>query len=86
MAFDKNEVLQLISLKQEGSYWDFKGECYPKGKEKRADLVHDILAMANNLENRDAYIIIGIDEENNFAPFDLLKGKNRKKLKISFAC
>ena len=57
----KEEILELISLKQEGAYWDFKKEWYEDGKQ--SDLLHDIICMANNLENRDAYIIIGIDEE-----------------------
>lgn len=28
----KEEILELISLKQEGSYWDFKKEWYEVGK------------------------------------------------------
>ena len=75
---NKNEIENLISLKQEGSYWDFKREWY--SKDKKADLLHDIICMANNLSNRDAFIIIGIDEENDYLvekqlikPFDGLK-------------
>lgn len=34
---NKNEILNLISLKQEGSYWDFKREWYVK--DKKADLL-----------------------------------------------
>ena len=51
----KEEILELISLKQEGAYWDFKKEWYEEGKQP--DLLHDIICMSNNLENRDAYII-----------------------------
>ena len=29
-------------------------------------LLHDIICLANNIENRDCYIIIGIDENNDF--------------------
>ena len=61
----KEEILGLISLKQEGAYWDFKKEWYEEGKQP--DLLHDIICMSNNLENRDAYIIIGIDEENDYS-------------------
>lgn len=57
----KQEILELLNLKQEGSYWDFKKEWYLK--EKKVDLLHDIICMANNLENKDAFIIIGIDDE-----------------------
>lgn len=56
-----SEIRELISLKQEGEYWDFKREWY--SDKKKADLLHDIICMANNRSNRDAYIIIGIDEE-----------------------
>ena len=66
-----DEVKELISFKQEGSYWDFKREWYSEGK--LADLLHDIICMANNLENRDAYIIIGIDEENDYCVRDVFE-------------
>ena len=48
-----DEIIELISLKQEGSHWDFKKEWY--GESKNADLLHDIICMANNLDNRDAF-------------------------------
>lgn len=47
------EIYELISYKQEGAYWDFKKEWYAEGK--LADLLHDIICMANNMENRDAF-------------------------------
>ena len=56
------EIDELISLGQEGGYWDFKKQWY----ENKTALLHDIICMANNLENRDAYIIIGVDEENDY--------------------
>ena len=43
----KEEILELISLKQEGAYWDFKKEWYEEGKQP--DLLHDIICMSNNL-------------------------------------
>lgn len=63
----KKEVPQLIALKREGAYWDFKREWH----EKTENLVHDILCLANNLESSVSYLIIGIDEQNDFQPFDL---------------
>jgi len=75
-----SEIRSLIELKQEGSYWDFKREWY--SKEKKADLLHDIMCLANNLENRDAYIIIGIDEENNHNPLDVNNDENRKNTQM----
>lgn len=53
-------IVDLISSKKEDFYYDFKREWYHP--EKREDLLHDILCMSNNLENRDAYLIIGVDD------------------------
>ena len=42
------------------------------------DLLHDIICMSNNLVNRDAYIIIGIDVEDDYSINDVLNDSNRK--------
>lgn len=68
------EIFHLISLRQEGGYWDFKKQWH----ENKTDLLHDIICMANNLYNRDAYIIIGIDEEHDYAVVDVKDDPNRK--------
>lgn len=52
----KETIENLRSLKQEGGYWDFKRQWYDK--DHKQDMLHDIICMANNIENRDAYIII----------------------------
>lgn len=52
------EISELIDLGTEGDYWDFK----LKWHENNADLLHDIICMANNLVNRDAYILIGVSD------------------------
>lgn len=70
------EILSLIQLKQEGAYWDFKRQWYEDGHE--GDMLHDIICMANNLANRDAYIIIGVDEEREYAPFDISSDPKRR--------
>jgi len=54
-------IVRLIGSKQEGEFWDFKKQWYDDNS--KADMLHDILCFANNLCNRDAYIIIGVDEE-----------------------
>lgn len=72
----KKEILELIELKQEGGYWDFKKEWYDESK--KTDLLHDIICMSNNLANRDAYIIIGVDEKDNYQLKDIKKDSNRK--------
>lgn len=81
MSFDENiqfslrrEISQFILLQQEGEYWDFKRQWYSNN----GDLLHDIICMANNLSNHDAYIIIGIDEENNYSIVDVCKDPHRK--------
>lgn len=54
-----DEITSLIDIGTEGGHWDFKQQWH----ENNADLLHDIICMANNLENLDAYIIIGVTED-----------------------
>lgn len=53
-----DEIEKLINLKTEGDYWDFKSIWH----KNKADLLHDIICMANNLADRDAYLIIGVSD------------------------
>ena len=69
-------IASLVSLHQEGEYWDFKREWYSQGQE--GNLLHDIICMANNQANRDAYIVIGIDEEQGYMPRDVSEDPNRR--------
>lgn len=55
----RNEIIHLINLGHEGSYWDFKSD-YPECNE---DKLMDIMCMANNLENRNAYLIYGVNDD-----------------------
>ena len=57
------KFINLINLKQEGSYWDFKKEWYSHDIDKKSDLVHDIICMANNQVDLEAYIFIGIEDK-----------------------
>lgn len=56
------QLSQLVedfrAQKKEGSYWDFKREYH----HNKAELLLDIICMANNQEDRDAYIIFGIED------------------------
>ena len=70
----EDKIFELINLKQESEYWDFKRQWH----ENKADLLHDIICMANNLSDNDGYIIIGIDEENDYSIRDVKLDKNRK--------
>lgn len=57
----KTKIEKLINLKYEGPYWDFKLQWYDENKNK--NLVHDIICMANNQADEEAYIIIGVENE-----------------------
>ena len=64
---DKREIMKLINLKKEGEYWDFKREWY--SDKKHADLLHDIICMANNRSNRDAYIILVLMRKRDYSNY-----------------
>lgn len=72
----KDEIDELISLEAEGGYWDFK----LKWHENKASLLHDIICMANNLENRDAYIIVGVSDSKSHGGVEVkgVSDENRK--------
>lgn len=53
------EITSLINKKQEGGYWDFKLGWH----DSKAELLHDIICLANNMENRDAYLIFGVKDK-----------------------
>lgn len=67
-------VRYYISLKHEGKSWDFKREWHHDS----ASLLHDIICMANQIENEDDLIIIGVDEEKNCEIRDVSNNGNRK--------
>lgn len=56
-----NEIMELIFTGTEGEYWDFKRQWYKKNR--RADLLHDVLCMANNIVDHDCYVIIGVEDD-----------------------
>lgn len=53
------DVKELIESKREGDYWDFK-QCH---HEDTAELLHDILCLANSRANRDCYLIYGVEDK-----------------------
>ena len=68
------EISELIDLKTEGDYWDFKVQWH----ENKADLLHDIICMANNIDGCNAYLIYGADDNGT------VKGiENTKELKVN---
>lgn len=64
----KNKIISLIETQREDDYWDFK-QCHHKNK---ADLLHDIICMANNRSDNDGYIIFGIQDKT----FDIIGVEN----------
>ncbi|MDN4079365.1 ATP-binding protein [Paenibacillus polymyxa] len=52
----EDELQALILSKREDDYWDFKQQHHSN----KANLLHDIICMANNRADRNAYIIFGI--------------------------
>lgn len=66
-------INELIYLKQEGSYWDFKSEWHSNN----AELLHDIICMSNNIYDKDSYIIIGV-EDKTFSIKNIKGDLNRK--------
>ncbi|MEH7114590.1 ATP-binding protein [Neobacillus niacini] len=68
----KTGIQLLIASKREGDYWDFKEEHHSN----KADLLHDIICMANNRADRDGYIIFGIS--NDFEVMGLEGDLNRR--------
>lgn len=75
-----NKIESLVALHQEGPYWDFKREWY--GDNKDGDMLIDIICMANNLVDKDAYIIIGVDEENDYSIQDITQDTNRRNTQM----
>lgn len=60
MGFElREEILMLIDTKREDDYWDFKEKFHSNS----ANLLHDIICMANNRVDRDAYIIFGVADK-----------------------
>lgn len=57
----KEKVFGLLKLGYEGDYWDFKRCWY--GKDKKEDLLFDIINLANNLTDEDGLIIIGVEDK-----------------------
>ena len=52
-------ISTLINRKSEGAYWDFKREHH----RCKADLIHDVLCLANAKHSGDRFLIFGIEDE-----------------------
>lgn len=54
----KDSIRSLISSGKEGEYWDFKSEPHIN----KADLLHDIICLANSICKNDKYLIFGVTD------------------------
>lgn len=50
-------IRDLIATRQEGDFWDFK----VKSHGNNADLLHDLLCLANSLHKGDRFLILGVN-------------------------
>jgi len=81
------QINSLILLGREGDYWDFK----EKHHDNKADLLHDILCLANSVNKHEKYLIYvvsdprygceikGTEEENRRSQTDLIDVIRSKK-------
>lgn len=53
-----NEIVQIINSGKEDYYYDFKREWH----NNTVNLIHDIICLSNNTENKDSYLIIGVTD------------------------
>lgn len=54
-----SEIVELIRTRKEDYFYDFKQ--IPHGDNE--SLLHDILCLSNNVENKDAYLILGVADD-----------------------
>lgn len=54
----RSQIYSLIMLGREGDYWDFK----EKHHENKAELLHDILCLANSVNKHEKFLIYGVSD------------------------
>ncbi len=67
------ETRALVERRSEGTYWDFK-RCHHTNK---ADLIHDILCLANAKHRGSRFLIIGVDDSD-FSLHTIYKDQGRR--------
>ncbi len=65
----KSLIQELIELKKEGIYWDFKQEHHKNS----IDFIHDIICLANAKHSGNRYLIFGVDDNCNIIGLSALK-------------
>jgi len=77
----EKEIRKLIESKREGDYWDFKVEPH----ENNAELLHDIICLANSPHKGNKYIIFGIsDPSSNCQIIGLTKNQINRKTQVQY--
>lgn len=59
MTSIENQIINLIISQDENDQVDFKKEYY--SKEKKYDLIKDIVSFANNIKPKDKYTVFGVE-------------------------
>lgn len=54
----EEKIQSLINSRREGNNWDFKQEWH----KNNADLLKDIISLANNPDDEEAYLIFGVED------------------------
>lgn len=60
------EIVSIIRSRKEDFFYDFKEIPH----ENYEDLLHDILCLSNNIENKDAYLVLGVTDDYNVIGVD----------------
>lgn len=67
-------VENLIASNREGPHWDFKREHH----ENKAELLHDILCLANSVTKSNKYLIFGVTDPNEGCEIKGVGSNNRR--------
>ena len=71
---DLHELISmLINRRAEGTYWDFKR----KHHSSNADLIHDVLCLANAKQIGDRFLIFGVDDKD-FSLYSIERDEGRR--------
>lgn len=68
-------ISKLISTNREATYWDFKRIWH----KNNADLVHDIICLANNPKGHIGMLIFGVDDDIDHELFDVEEHSENRK-------
>lgn len=80
MSLDK-KIRMLIDSKREDDYWDFKQEPH----DNNAELLHDIICLANSLHKGDRFLIFGVTDPKNGAEINgLIPNQMNRKTQVQY--